>query len=295
MAAEFDSVQTQLGDLGSQRSNAEVQAMSNRAEPEERLRQLATAETQQQQAIAQADLQLQQQISALDEQERQLRAQLPSVEARIAELEKTLADEASQAENEQSLTDRLQVLETDLERSRAERAELEQLVEATRDVTSGSGAEDLSRAYTDDAERHSAAWKRWLGALAVSISFALVGGTATIVLLHPDANATNAELVTYVGIELLVVGLLLYVVRVSARQFSAHRHLETLSRGKAAALSTFNRLVSGPSEPEVRTAVASALAQAVFSSDDTGFIETSGESVTLIERAVAPIVQRVSP
>ena len=76
-----------------------------------------------------------------------------------------------------------------------------------------------------------------------------------------------------IAIEILVLGLLVYAVRVTAHQFRVHRHLETVCRNKASALRTFNRLVAGPGEAEVRTAVAVALAQAVFDSNSTGFIE----------------------
>jgi hypothetical protein len=173
--------------------------------------------------------------------------------------------------------------------------ELEQLIEASRDVTSASAAEDLTEVYTQEIARHGRAWRIWLAVLVAAVLLAGGGGALTIALLHPGEGASNGEIASAVATELLVVGLLLYLVRVAARQFNSHRHLEAVARSKAAALATFNRIVAGPSEPEVRTAVAAAVAQAVFSSDDTGLIDASSENVTLIERVATPVVQRLTP
>jgi hypothetical protein len=117
---------------------------------------------------------------------------------------------------------------------------------------------------------------------------------AVILLVHPSEDASNGTIASRVAIEILVLGLLIYAVRVTAHQFRVHRHLETVCRNKASALRTFNRLVAGPGEAEVRTAVAMALAQAVFDSNSTGFIDSSEDGVTIVERFAGPVVQRLS-
>ena len=43
------------------------------------------------------------------------------------------------------------------------------------------------------------------------------------------------------------------------------------------------------SEREVRNAIAVVLAQAVFSSDETGFVDSSNDHITLIERVASGI------
>jgi hypothetical protein len=77
-------------------------------------------------------------------------------------------------------------------------------------------------------------------------------------------------------------------------QFRVHRHLEAVARNKAAALGTFNRLVAGQTEDAVRSVVAAALAQAIFTSDQTGFIGTSEDHVTLIERVLPSVSSRMT-
>jgi len=94
----------------------------------------------------------------------------------------------------------------------------------------------------------------------------------------------TGETVTIVTRNLLVIGLLLYGVRLTALQFRVHRHLEAVARNKAAALATFNRLVAVASEKEVRNSLAVVLAQSVFGSDETGFVGTAHDQITVVER-----------
>jgi hypothetical protein len=131
--------------------------------------------------------------------------------------------------------------------------------------------------------------------LAVALIVAAVAGYLIIDANRPPDDATTARIVSAITLDLLIVGLLIYVVRVASHQFSVHRHLASVARNKASALSTFNRIVSAGTEAETRTALAAVLAQAVFMSDETGFIDASGGQVTLIERLAAPVTQRATP
>jgi len=58
-----------------------------------------------------------------------------------------------------------------------------------------------------------------------------------------------------------------------------YRHLEIVARNNAAALDTFSRLVSAGSEPDVRTAIATILAEHVFKSDETGLIDPGSDHI----------------
>jgi hypothetical protein len=91
-----------------------------------------------------------------------------------------------------------------------------------------------------------------------------------------------------------VIGLLLYAVRLVSLQFRVHRHLEVVDSNKAAALKTFPRLVAAPSEPDVRKAVAVVLAEAVFRSGESGFVDAGADHITLFERVAASAGDRIS-
>jgi hypothetical protein len=77
-----------------------------------------------------------------------------------------------------------------------------------------------------------------LGALVLG---GIVGSLIVVLALHPSDDAKNGEIASKLTFGLLIIGLLLYVVRMTSLQFRVHRHLEAVSRNKAAALPTFNR------------------------------------------------------
>jgi len=65
--------------------------------------------------------------------------------------------------------------------------------------------------------------------------------------------------------------------------------MQFVAKNKANALATFNLIVTGQEEAEVRANVALALAQAVFKSDDGIFSDASGDTVTVVERVSAAL------
>lgn len=167
-------------------------------------------------------------------------------------------------------------------------------IEAAREAAGVSGAEDLALAYDDQAKMHHSAWRIWGVGLIVSIVVAIPVSVFVVLWKRPDGTITDAEVVGRLLLDLFVIGLVLYVVRVCSLQFRVHRHLEVVHRSKAAALKTFARLVAVGSDPAARDAVAVVLAQSVFSSDQSGFIDSTGDHITLIERVVGPVTQRAT-
>jgi regulator of replication initiation timing len=245
--------------------------------------------------------QLEAQLGTLKSQLIEVGAEQTSLEARLAEVRERIDEETQRKAISQDQLTRAEELEKRLSRLEEERAGLVQqiekyapVVEAQREATTASGAAELSEAYAAQADGYKDEWQRWLVLLVVTVVIALAGGILTIAVTQPSNDASSGEIASRIAIEVLVLGLLVYAVRVSAHQFRVHRHLETVARGKAAALMTFNRLVAGPGEAEVRTAVAVALAQAVFDSTSTGFIDSSQDGVTIIERMSSPVAQRLS-
>ncbi len=128
----------------------------------------------------------------------------------------------------------------------------------------------------------------------MSSIIALVGGYFILKVNRPPDDATTAEIVSHVAVDLLVVGILIFAMRVTSTQFSVHRHLAAVANNKAAALATFARIVSSGSSSETRDRLAEVLAHYVFVSNDTGFLETVGEQITLPERLVGSIAEKVS-
>lgn len=196
----------------------------------------------------------------------------------------------------------------ELDRSKKEIAELEarydqidaelesrrELIEAARLESGTTGAQYLAKAYVEQAETHERDWKYWGVGLIASTLTALVGGYAVLKHNHPADNASTAQIVSHVALDLLIIGLLIYVVRLTSLQFSVHRHLAAVARNKAAALDTFSQIVSSGSSSETRDRLAEVLAQYVFVSSDTGFLDSAGDQVTLPERLAGPVAQRIN-
>jgi hypothetical protein len=241
------------------------------------------------------------QLGSLRNQRIEVGATQTAQEARLTDLVGRAEEDAKRKSVSEDQINRAADLEDRLSRLEAERSDLIQqiegyapLVEAQREVATGSGSAELSKAYEEQADDYRDEWQRWLKWLGVAFVTSLVVGVIVILLAHPKGDASNATIASRIAIEILVLGLLVYAVRVTAHQFRVHRHLEAVCRGKASALLTFNRLAAGPGEAEVRTAVAVALAQAVFGSDSTGFIDSSQDGVTIVERIAGPVSQRLS-
>ena len=168
------------------------------------------------------------------------------------------------------------------------------LVEAARGSTGSSGAEDLANAYEAQAEDHERDWKRWGCGLCVALVAALIGGAGLLALNAPPDNATTSELISHLAVDILVIGLLIYAVRLTSLQFSVHRHLQAVANNKAAALNTFARIVSTGSSADTRDRLAEVLAHHVFISDSTGFLDVASDQITLPERLVDPVAKRVA-
>lgn len=203
---------------------------------------------------------------------------LNDVNEKLTEMERVR--EARRARELGRQADRTRELEEQLE-------ELAPLVEAQREAAGLSGVSELSKDYLEQAMTHGIAWKRWGGSLVVAMIATV--GAGLFLFAHDKVSTGEITGPTIVDLvrNLFVIGLLLYAVRMTSLQFRVHRHLEAVARNKAAALSTFNRIVGVASEKEIRNSLAVVLAQSVFVSDETGFVDSAQDHITLIERLAA--------
>lgn len=187
----------------------------------------------------------------------------------------------------------LAAISEDRDRLQQQLEEMEPVVDAHREATSGQGAEDLAKFYADSADGHRTAW-RWSLVLLI-VTIAVCGGAGVFIVdeVSPGKEPEPQEVFHAVAITILAIGLLLYLVRIASLQFRVHRHLEAVDCSKAAALRTYNRIVSGATS-DVRGTLVATLADAVFRTSDSGFVDGSSDHVTLIERAVGTISQRAT-
>jgi len=221
-------------------------------------------------------------------------AQPRAFRARLRE-ELNRSDLATGYEEAEGLRRELAELREQVAQTRQNLESIEPVVEAGRAVAGESGAVDLAGEYRKQANDHKEAWKLWRWILLAAGVLAVTGSIATVTIRHPEGDITSAATAGRLLIDLLVIGVLLYGLRLASLQFRVHRHLEAVDRSKAAALETFGRIVASGAEPSTRDALATTLAQAVFTPGETGFIDSAADHVTLIERIVGPAAQRLTP
>jgi len=162
------------------------------------------------------------------------------------------------------------------------------LIGSLRDVSGESASSELSQVFMNRATELNEAAKRWLKTLVGAGVAALIGAVVTFLVLTPDGEADASD-VGRLTLSVFILGLLIYAVRVCGQQYRANRHLEAVARSKAAALSTFTRFSGAVEEESVRSTLALTLAQAVFATEETGFIDASNDRVTLVDHALPRI------
>jgi hypothetical protein len=134
-----------------------------------------------------------------------------------------LRPDATQPTQHPDLTEELDKANAQIAELKAAHAELsaeldsrKDLVEAARGSTGSAGAKDLARAYEDQAKTHEKDWKRWGCGLGVALLGSLIAGAALLALNPPPGEASTSELVSHLALDILVIGLLIYAVRLTS-------------------------------------------------------------------------------
>lgn len=296
-----DRVQAERDKLSERRAEVEDQLAKAAAELHGQMATMEVEATRANTEINEKNRSLQELLNrmARDREERQrrldnLRARLNTVVTEDAAASESSEAERIAAKRAQEMEEQLAAISEDRNRLAREVKDLAPLIEAQRDATSAQGAQNLSEFYIESADQHNSSWRRWLALLLVAVAVAAGGGLIVASEAAPGKDADTAEIFHAVAVAVLVVGLLVYLVRVASLQFRVHRNLEAVDRSKAAALRTYNRIVAGGSSPEIRTTLVASLADAVFRTADPGFVDQSSDHVTLVERVVGSATQRAS-
>jgi hypothetical protein len=194
-----------------------------------------------------------------------------------------------------------ELLRKDFEALRKEADSVKRELEARKDLVAQfregareSAGEELAGVLNQQAIDRGKTADNWFKALIGSLILALVGSIGTFFAVRPDGLIDKSDLGA-LGLGVFILGLLAFAVRVCAQNYRVNRHLEAVAKSKAAALSTFQRLVASVEGEDVRSAVTLTLAQAVFTTEETGLIDGSSDHVTLVERALIPRMSSGTP
>lgn len=199
---------------------------------------------------------------------------------------------AQEFSNGNDQASQIQEIEQVLRRLRAEQNEVSRELESRRDLLKGlrevsgeSASADLAAVFRERADQLSETAKRWLIALIGSGIGAVAMAVGIYLILHPHETAGPKD-IGRLTLSIFILGIAVYAVRICGQRYRVASHLEAVSRSKAAALKTFSRFSGAVEEETVRSAVALTLAQAVFTTEETGFIDGQGDQVTLVDHAL---------
>jgi hypothetical protein len=171
------------------------------------------------------------------------------------------------------------------------KAELDSSQEAVTEARKGAGSsasQELEKVYRDLASDYARSSNVWLGVLVGALVLGFLAALLTYHGVRPAREAKEPHDYAALGFGVFVIGLIAFGIRVCAQNLRINRHLAAVNRSKASAISTFQRLATSVSDEAVRSAVTLTLAQAIFTVEETGLTDASGDHVTLVERAVIP-------
>ena len=208
-----------------------------------------------------------------------------------AKIDRRVGDRPDSALGQADLSDIEEAAKELKEQQEGLRRELESQSEAVSQARAKAGdsaSEELAEVFKERSDDYSSAANKWLIALCVAAPLAVGAAVLTFHLLRPEPGAQDAHDFTGLGLGLFILGLLAFGIRVCAQNVRVNRHLAAVAQSKRSSISTFQRLAASVADEEIRSAVTLTLAQSIFTVEETGLVDGSGDHVTLVERAVLP-------
>lgn len=176
-----------------------------------------------------------------------------------------------------------------------QQARAQEILDEVRRVAAEQGVSQQATYFQQEGERHekaAKAWQKYTVCIAIGLgSFAAL--TATMHKwgwLRPDGAYETAQ---FVVSKVLLFGVVVYMLVLSARTLLAHRHNAVINRHRYNALLTFNALADAAKGPENRDIVLAHAAACIYAPQDTGYTknqshpETIGNVVQTLPRLMA--------
>lgn len=167
-------------------------------------------------------------------------------------------------------------------------------IKQAEEVAAGNASADASNTFFADeaANIHEPAARIWLIAAGVCLLLALIISGFVFIKLYHDPNILKQNPAAF-SIKTFVAIVGFYVARVCFRQYSVHKHLETLNRHRANIMRTLPGFAE--SVGDNRDIVYGAGAKAVFDAGETGFItrkEGAGADDSFVSDITNEILRR---
>lgn len=172
----------------------------------------------------------------------------------------------------------LAATQADLE-SRVEELQKQQEAIATASGDQASG--DLAKHYKTQAEQHQTSAKLLLQ-VATGSGVALAGLVLVTFAWQPPSANDWTEFVRGSALRILLLSVATVALAFCLRNYRVNKHLEVLNRRRENALNTFGLFQGAVTSEDARNFVVQELVRAVFSHEDTGYVQADSER-TIIE------------
>lgn len=149
-----------------------------------------------------------------------------------------------------------------------------QIVEAMRSQSAELGIATEAKNFKDAADKHENKAKLWVVLTAVALAISIIMTVASLLWSHKNLeSANNFVIANFITTKFIILGICFYAINLSGWNFMSHKHNEEVNRHRMKALQTYKSFVEGVSDSNVKDAILSHAANAVFAPQDTGFIK----------------------
>ncbi len=176
------------------------------------------------------------------------------------------------AKAEKTSVDTANILQETIEYSTRRKKEIDEIVQAIREVAVKAGAAEFTHEFRSEAENVEKRSKRWLWATGFFAASAFILSGLILFGLLGEAPTNTWEAVYQLGGRVLAISVLFYAAVWSSRVVLANMHLASVNKHRAVSLETLQAFHQAAKDSAVKDAVVLEAARAVYENVPSGYI-----------------------
>lgn len=174
--------------------------------------------------------------------------------------------------------------------------EIESIKQSTEIAAGKTSISSFQKAFSQQAKQHKLAADKWLKALIGSSGIvALLGVIFVILSFNQDFLAMDARVIVIsFAIKLVVLSAVIYLVRICSKNYSAHKHLQTLNEHRVNVLQSLPAFIDSVNS-ENKDLMFTIGAKTAFEAGETGLIsvkEGAGSGSDELTRILADLMRK---
>lgn len=194
----------------------------------------------------------------------------------------------------QSIQDESSRLNQEIENAKIQ---AENALEAIRAVASEQGVSQQATYFKEESSEQEKLAIKWLD-MTYGFAAAVGGFSFFSIFLHKIpfiAPTTTGDMIQLVSSKILIFSVLGYMLIMSARNYSTHKHNAVVNRHRQNALLTYRAIVSAAGELNTHDIVLAHASSCIFSPQETGFSAGKGEGFTGSKAVLELMTKGASP